>query len=51
MERFVHRQNIEHYRRLLTETNVTNDKVRHAELLKLLAAEMAKDDKPLPADR
>ena len=51
MERFVHRQNIEHYRRLLAETDVTNDKVRHAELLKLLAAEIAKDDKSLPADR
>ncbi|MDO8396831.1 MAG: hypothetical protein Q7T45_03355 [Bradyrhizobium sp.] len=51
MERFVHQQNLEHYRRLLAETNVADDKVRHAELLKLLAAEIAKDAKSIPGDR
>jgi hypothetical protein len=40
MERFIHRENIAHYRRLLAEANVTNNPVRHAELLRLLAAEM-----------
>jgi hypothetical protein len=43
MERFVHRENIAHYQRLLADPNVTKDQVRHAELLRLLAAELAKD--------
>jgi hypothetical protein len=30
MERFIHRENIAHYRRLLAEANVTNNPVRHA---------------------
>lgn len=46
MERFVHQQNLEHYRRLLAETNVAKDPVRHAQLLKLLAEELARDAKP-----
>jgi hypothetical protein len=46
MERFVHQQNLEHYRRLLAETNVARDSVRHAQLLKLLAEEVARDAKP-----
>ncbi|MDO9562467.1 MAG: hypothetical protein Q7J60_12670 [Bradyrhizobium sp.] len=50
MERFVHQQNLAHFRRLLAETNVSDDKVRHAELLRLLAAEMAKDANPPPAE-
>jgi hypothetical protein len=43
MERYAHRQNIALYQRLLAETNVTKDQVRHAMLLELLAAEVAKD--------
>jgi hypothetical protein len=44
MEHFIHRENIAHYRRLLAETGVTNDQVRHAELLRLLAVELAKEN-------
>ena len=40
MERFVHRQNIEHFRKLLAETT---DEVQRRLLLKLLAEEEAKD--------
>jgi hypothetical protein len=40
MESFVHRQNIEHYRKLLAETT---DEVQRRLLLKLLAEEEAKD--------
>jgi hypothetical protein len=43
MERFVHRANIAHYQRLLADPDVTKDQVRHAELLRLLTAELAKD--------
>jgi hypothetical protein len=43
MEHYVHRENITFYQRLLAETNVTKDQVRHATLLELLAAEVAKD--------
>jgi hypothetical protein len=43
MERYVHRENIALYQRLLAETNVTKDQVRHTMLLELLAAEVAKD--------
>jgi hypothetical protein len=43
MEHYVHRENTAHYQRLLAETNVTKDQVRHAVLLELLAAEIAKD--------
>lgn len=50
MERFVHQQNLEHYRRLLAETGVTNDQVRYAELVRLLAAEVANGAKPPSAD-
>ena len=45
MERFIHEQNLAHYRRLLAEANVMDDVVRHKWLLKLLAAEEAKDKK------
>jgi hypothetical protein len=34
---------IAHYQRLLAEPGVSNDPVRHAELLRLLAEEVAKD--------
>jgi hypothetical protein len=37
------------YERLLAETDVTKDQVRYAELVPLLAAELAKDEKPPPS--
>jgi hypothetical protein len=43
MDRFIHDQNLAHYRRLLAEASVSDDAVRHAWLLKLLADEEAKD--------
>jgi hypothetical protein len=43
MECYAGRENIALYQRLLAETNVTKDQVRHAMLLELLAAEVAKD--------
>jgi hypothetical protein len=43
MDRFIHRENLAHYRRLLAEPNVTNDPVRYELLNKLLAEEIAKD--------
>jgi hypothetical protein len=42
-ERSTHRENIALYQRLLAETDLTKDQVRHAVLLELLAAEIAKD--------
>ena len=42
---FVHRQNLEHYRRLLAEPDVANDEVRHKLLIRLLADEEAKETK------
>jgi hypothetical protein len=45
MERYIHRQNIAHYKRLLAELHVPNDQVRYKELLRLLAEEVAKDAK------
>ena len=49
MERYAHRENIVLYQRLLAETNVTKDRVRHVMLLELLAAELAKEEKPPPS--
>jgi hypothetical protein len=49
MERYAHRENIALYQRLLAETNVTKDRVRHVMLLELLAAELAKEEKPPPS--
>ena len=43
MEKFVHRENIKLYRRLLAETT---DEQRRQTLLKLLADEEAKDAEP-----
>ena len=43
MDRFVHRENLAHYRRLLAEPDVANDQVRHVVLLQLLADEEAKN--------
>lgn len=45
MERYVHEQNLAHYRRLLAEATVMDDVVRHKWLLKLLADGEAKDKK------
>jgi hypothetical protein len=42
---FVHRQNLEHYRRLLAEPDVANDPVRHKSIIRLLADEEAKETK------
>jgi hypothetical protein len=49
MEHYKHRENIALYERLLAETDVTKDQVRYAELVRLLAAELAKDEKPPPS--
>ena len=46
MDRFIHHENLAHYRRLLAETDVASDQVRHKELKRLLAAEIAKDQVP-----
>ena len=48
MERFIHRQNLVLYRRLLAESNVAEvkDGGRHRVLLKLLVDEEAKDQQP-----
>ena len=46
MDRFIRRENIAHYRRLLAEPDVTTDQVRHTELTRLLDAEIAKDAEP-----
>ncbi len=42
MERFIHRQNLERYRKLLTQ--VTDE--RQQQILKLIAEEEAKDEPP-----
>jgi len=49
MERFIHNANIEHYRRLIAESecNPNRDEDRHKVLQMLLAEEIAKDKKPL----
>ena len=43
MDHFIHRENVLLYQRLLAETNVTKDQVRHALLRRLLEAELEKD--------
>jgi hypothetical protein len=47
-ERFVHNANIEHYRRLIAESEFdpSRDEGRHKMLLTPLAEEVAKDKKP-----
>jgi hypothetical protein len=50
MDRFIHEANIAHYRALLADPNVIKDQVRNKELLRLLAAEIAKDVKPPERD-
>jgi hypothetical protein len=47
MDRFVHRENLAHYRRLLAEPDVANDRVRHKVLVRLLADEQAKEAIPM----
>jgi hypothetical protein len=51
VDRFIHEQNLAHYRRLLTEASVMVDEARHRLLLKLLADEEAKDRLPLAERR
>ena len=46
MEQFIHRQNLEHYRRLLAAPD-QKDEVRRQTILKLMADEMSKDPPPL----
>ena len=48
MERYIHNANIEHYRRLIAESELdaSRDEDRHKMLLTLLADEVAKDKKP-----
>ena len=48
MEHYNNRENIALYERLLAETDVTKDQVRYAELVRLLAAELAIDRKRPP---
>ena len=45
MEQFIHRKNLEHYRRLLAAPDQKDD-VRRQTILKLLADEMSKDPRP-----
>ena len=49
MEHYVHQANIDHYRRLIAESErgPARDEDRHAMLLTLLAEEIAKDRKPI----
>ncbi len=49
MERFIHDANIEHYRRLIAESerDPKRDEDRHKMLLTLLAEALDKDKKPL----
>ncbi len=43
MDRFIQRENISLFQRLLAEPNVADDPVRHKLLVDLLAAEEAKE--------
>jgi hypothetical protein len=51
VERFVHNANVEHYRRLIAESerDTERDEDRHKTLLTLLAEEIAKDKTVSPA--
>ena len=42
MERYINRENLAHYRRLLAESGAANDQLRQDMILKLLADEEAK---------
>lgn len=43
MDRYIHREKLAHYRRLLAERDAANDPARHDVLLQLLASEEARD--------
>lgn len=43
MDRFIHCENLAHYRRMLAEPDVASDQVRHDMLLQLLTDEEAKN--------
>jgi hypothetical protein len=43
MEHYINRENIFRYKKLLADTDVTQDPDRHSLLLRLLAEEQAKD--------
>jgi hypothetical protein len=47
MERYIHEANIEHYRRLIaeSESDLNRNEDRHKMLLTLLAEEMVKEEK------
>ena len=53
MERYSHRENIAHYRKLIaaSEIDPSRDEVRHSMLLTLLAKELAKDKPPPSCSR
>ena len=51
MERFVHRENLAHYRRLLAEPDVTDDQARHKVLMQLLADETASEASLMEKDK
>lgn len=44
MDRFIHRENIAHFKRLLAETNAPADRGRHKMIVRLLADEIAKSE-------
>jgi len=46
VEQFIHRQNLEHYRKLLAAPD-QKDEVRRQTILKLLADEISKDPPPV----
>ena len=48
MDRFVHRANLERFRRLLTQTT---DETRRQQLERLIAEEEAKEDPPTHQDK
>jgi hypothetical protein len=50
MERYIHKANIEHYRRLIAESegDPNRNEDRHKMLLTLLAEEMVKEEKAAP---
>ena len=48
MDRFVQRQNIAHFKRLLAETNKPSDRGRHKMIIRLLADEIAKGEVVTP---
>jgi hypothetical protein len=43
MDKFIRRENLAHYRRLLADPKVTSDAIRHKLLIRLLAEEEVKE--------